>query len=407
MRSDDSNGPSGSTDVPDQAAPGWLFVVPRPPRHVGGVDQVVDSLVGRFRDGREFSPQLLVGTDELASGGTVEADPIKAHYLPLWSPVDHQHPFRALFSFVYRLPYRCWVMRRIIDQQNIRIINPHFPGLASLVFLVLKKLKLFRGKIILSFHGSDVRDALSSRGRERKLWWMLLQGADHIVVVSDDLAKDVLALDSTVAAKITTIYNGVDLALFTAAKQEQLARSSLPNQGKTILSIGAFVPIKGHDTLIRAFSHVLSQLPDARLIIVGGNGPELEPIRYLIKSLLLDDKVVISIDVPHERIPAFLSQAQLFVLASRREGFGLVVTEAAAAKVPVVCTKAHGLRELITDGVTGRLVEIDNHNALADAIVDVLTHPDEAARMALKFYDHVRNNLTWHRSYEKYIQLSR
>jgi L-malate glycosyltransferase len=407
MHSDDSNGPSGSTDASDQAAPGWLFVVPRPPRHVGGVDQVVDALVGQFRDGREFSPQLLVGTEELASGGTVEADLIKAHYLPLWSPVDHQHPFRAAFSFVYRLPYRCWVMRRIINQRNIKIINPHFPGLASLVFLVLKNLKLFKGKIILSFHGSDVRDALCSRGRERKLWWMLLRGADHIVVVSDDLAKDVLALDSTVAAKITTIYNGVDLALFTPAKQEQVARLSLPNQGKTILSIGAFVRIKGHDTLVRAFSHVLRQLPDARLVLVGGNGPELEPIRHLIKSLLLEDKVVISTDVPHEQIPAFLSQAQLFVLASRREGFGLVVTEAAAAKVPIVCTKAHGLRELITDGVTGRLVEIDNHNALADTIVDVLTHPDEAERMALKFYDYVTNNLTWHQSYERYIQLCR
>src|ERR1700691_3417856 len=307
MRSDDSNGPSGSTDVPDQAAPGWLFVVPRPPRHVGGVDQVVDSLVGRFRDGREFSPQLLVGTDELASGGTVEADPIKAHYLPLWSPVDHQHPFRALFSFVYRLPYRCWVMRRIIDQQNIRIINPHFPDLASLLFLALKKLKLFKGKIILSFHGSDIRNALATKGRERKLWRMLLRGADHIVVVSDYLAKDVLALDSTVAAKMKTIYNGVDHALFTPVEHEQRARFSVPNQDKTILSIGGFIPIKGHDILVRAFGLVLSQVPDARLVLVGGEGPEVETIRQLINSLSLAHRVTIFKPVPHARIPEFLS----------------------------------------------------------------------------------------------------
>jgi glycogen(starch) synthase len=112
-------------------------------------------------------------------------------------------------------------------------------------------------------------------------------------------------------------------------------------------------------------------------------------------------------DVPHERIPEFLSQAQLFVLASRRESFGLVVTEAAAAKVPVVCTNAEGLRELITDGVTGRLVDVDDHIALADAIVEVLTHPNEAQEMAVKFYEHVRSNLTWDQAYEKYIQLSR
>jgi glycosyltransferase involved in cell wall biosynthesis len=404
MRSNDDNGPSGSLDASNQATPGWLFVLPWSLRHTGGVNEVVKSLAAQFREGREFSPQLL---EQWESNSNDAKQLMKTHCLNLWSPVDHQHPFRAPFSFVYRLPYRCRVMRRIIDQHNIRIINPHFPDLASLLFLVLKKLKLFKGKIILSFHLSDVRAALSTKGRERKLWRILLRGVDHIVVVSEDLAKDVLALDSTVAARMTTIYNGVDLALFGPAEHEQGARFSLPNQGNTILSIGAFIPRKGHDTLVRAFGHVLGKVPDARLVLVGGDGPEIEPIRQLIASLSLAHRVTIFKDVPHERIPAFLSEAQIFVLASRRESFGLVVTEAAAAKVPVVCTKAGGIPELITDGVTGRLVDIDDHVALADAIVDVLTHPDEARRMAVNFYEYVSTNLTWHHAYEKYIRLSR
>jgi glycosyltransferase involved in cell wall biosynthesis len=371
------------------------------------VNQVVKSLIVEFRDGGAFSPQLLVSSEESESGGNAERELLKPYCLDLWSPVDHQHPVHAFFSFVYRLPRRCRIMRRIIDRHKIRIINPHFPDLASLLFLVLRKFKLFKGKIILSFHGSDVRNALSTKGQERKLWRMLLRGADHIVVVSNDLATDVLALDPTVAAKMTTIYNGVDLALFTPAEHEQPARFSLPNQGKTILSVGAFIPMKGHDVLVRAVGRVLSRMPDARLVLVGGDGPEIEPIRQLINSMSLAHRVTIFKDVPHECIPEFLAQAQLFVLASRRESFGLVVTEAGAAKVPVVCTKAQGLRELIIDGVTGRLVEIDDHIALADAIVDVLTHPDDARRMAAKFYEYVRSNLTWHHTYEKYIRLPR
>jgi glycosyltransferase involved in cell wall biosynthesis len=236
---------------------------------------------------------------------------------------------------------------------------------------------------------------------------VLLRGADHIVVVSHDLAKGVLALDPTVSAKMTTIYNGVDLTLFAPAEQGPHQRFSVLNQGKTILSVGAFTSRKGHDVLVRAFGRVLSKVPDARLVLVGGDGPEIESIRQLINSMSLAPSVSIFKDVPHERIPEFLSQAQLFVLASRRESFGLVVTEAAAAKVPVVCTNAEGLRELITDGVTGRLVDVDDHIALADAIVEVLTHPNEAQEMAVKFYEHVRSNLTWDQAYEKYIQLSR
>jgi len=297
-------------------------------------------------------------------------------------------------------------MRRFINQHNITIVNTHFPGLNSLLFVALKKLKLFKGKIILSFHLSDVRVAQAAEGRERRLWSVLLRGADHIVVVSADLAKEVLALDPTSAAKMTTIYNGVDLALFARGKDETCAPFSVPNQSKIIVSIGAFIPRKGHDVLVRAFGHVSHQVPDARLVLVGGDGPEVERIRRLIDSLGLSEKVAIFKDVPHEQIPAFLFQAQLFVLASRRESFGLVVTEAAAANVPVVCTKAQGLRELITDGVNGKLVAIDDHVALADAIVEVLTHSEEAGRMAANFYEYVKSSLTWHHAYEKYIQLS-
>lgn len=234
---------------------------------------------------------------------------------------------------------------------------------------------------------------------------MLLRGADHIVVVSDDLARNLPALDSTVTAKMTTIYNAVDLALFAPTERE-LTRLPVPNQSKTILSVATFIPLKGHDVLVRAFSHVLSKVPEARLILVGGDGPEIEPIRRLIDSLSLADSVVIFKDVAHERIPAFLSQAQLFVLASRSEGFPLVVVEAAAAKVPVVCTRVGGIPELITDRVNGRLVAIADHIALAGAIVDILTHPDEAQRMAMKLYEYVKSNLTWHQAYEKYIELA-
>jgi glycosyltransferase involved in cell wall biosynthesis len=406
MRSNDSSGPSGCLDTSDLAAPGWLFVLPWSLRHIGGVNEVVKSLVAQFRAGGVFSPHLLVSSGQSESGGTAELELIKPHYLEIRSPLDRKRPIRGLLSFLYRLPYRCWALRRIIDRHNIRIINSHFPDLASLLFLFLKKLNLFKGKIILSFHLSDVRDALSTKGRERKLWGMLLRGADHIVVVSDDLAKDVLALESTVAAKMTTIYNGVDLALFAAAEHERRARSSVPNQAKTILSIGAFIPRKGHDVLVRAFGHVLGKMMDVRLVLVGGDGPEIEPIRRLINSMSLAHRVSIFKDVPHECIPAFLSEAQLFVLASREESFGLVVTEAAAAKVPVVCTGAKGLRELITDRETGRLVDIDDPIALADAIVEILTHSDEAQQMATKFHEYVKNNLTWGHTYQKYLQLA-
>jgi len=108
----------------------------------------------------------------------------------------------------------------------------------------------------------------------------------------------------------------------------------------------------------------------------------------LIDSLGLSERVTIFKDVPHEQIPAFLFQAQLFVLASRREGHPLAVIEPGTAGLPVVCTRAFGLWQLISEGLAGRIVEVDDVAGLAHAIIDLLTHPDEAKRLATNFHEY-------------------
>lgn len=384
-----------------ESTPGWLFVLPWSLRHTGGVNQVVKSLIVQFRSDEMYRPYLLSESGD--SIPELGGEPI---CLDVWSPVNHDRPVRGWISYVARLPYRCWAMRRIVRQKNVRVINPHFPGLGSLLFVILKKINLFDGKLILSFHLSDVQGALSSQGVERKLWRILLRGADHIVVVSDDLARAVLALDPGVAAKVTTVYNGVDLQSFASVGHNPCSGLGLRSQSKIILSIGAFISRKGHEVLVRAFARVLKQMPDAHLVLVGGSGPESESIQQLIRSLSLKNNVTLFKDVPHEYIPEFFRHAQLFVLASRQESFGLVVTEAAAAQVPVVCTRAEGLRELIKDGVTGRLVNIDDHVALADAILQALTEPDDAKKMALAFFEQVKGHMTWHHAYARYLQIA-
>ncbi len=402
---------SNSTAPPhksDRTAPGWLFVLPWSLRLIagGGVNEVVKALIREFRNDGVFTPHLLVSTEEPEGGPTAGPEVIKPFLLNLWSPVNHEHPVRGLISFAFRLPYRCWALRRIIKRHNITVINPHFPGLYCLVFIILKRLKLFSGEIILSFHLSDVQDALAATDIEKKLWKILLRGANHIVVVSDDLGNAVLALDPAVATKMTTIYNGVDFDLFDPTERKTGNRFPVPIQGKLILSMGAFMERKGHDVLVRAFSLVASEIPDVHLLLVGQDGPELKSIRELIDKLSLRERVFIYVDVPHERVPSLFDQAELFVLASRKESFGLVVTEAAAAKVPVVCTRAEGLRELITDGITGSLVNIDDDVALANTIIDVLRHPVKAQRMAEALYEQVKNNMTWQDAYIRYVRVA-
>jgi glycosyltransferase involved in cell wall biosynthesis len=143
------------------------------------------------------------------------------------------------------------------------------------------------------------------------------------------------------------------------------------------------------------------------LVIVGGDGPEIEPLRQLINSMSLTNKIDLNKDIPHDRIPAFLSRAQLFVLASLQEGHPLAVIEAGAACVPVVCTRTAGSHELISDNVTGRVVGFGDEHALAAAMTDLLTHPGEAHRMAVRFHEYVKKNLTLDHTYKKYLRVAR
>jgi glycosyltransferase involved in cell wall biosynthesis len=380
-------------------------VLPWSIRHTGGVNQVVSSLIKCFLEHGIFSPQLLITSDE-ESSDIIEPGLITPHHLDIWSPVDDQHPIRSVTSFIYNLPRRCWVLRRMITQGRIQVINPHYPGLGCLLFVILKKLRLFRGMIILSFHLSDIRSASRTAGLERRLWKLVLRAADHVVVVSNDLGKDVLALESTAAGKITTVYNGVDLSLFGRADGELRTKSFDPDQGKSVVSVGAFLQRKGHEVLVRAFARVVKKIPDVRLIIIGGDGPEAEPLQNLIKTASLTDRVFLIKNVPHEQVPTYLFRANLFVLASREEGNPLAVIEAGAAGLPVIFTRKAGSRELINDGVTGRLVDVDDECALADAIIDLLEHPEEAQQMAANFYEYIKNNLSWEKTYAQYLRLA-
>jgi glycosyltransferase involved in cell wall biosynthesis len=386
--------------------PGWLFVVPWSLREVGGVNQVVKSLVLRFREGTEFVPHLLVTTRD-TKAAQVGPEAIAPLYLEVWSPVDERHQVKALFSFVGRFPGRYKALRRMVVRQNVRIINPHFPGLNAILFLALKRFGQFDGQIILSFHGSDVKAVMGTVGLERWLWKIVLRRADQIAVVSKSLGSELLALEPRIADKLTTIYNGVDLEMFSAPRVDRGVALQKSDQIETIIGIGSFSEIKGHDVLVQAFSLVVEKIPNVRLLLVGSDGPALTKIRHLVDIKHLADRVVIHTDISHEQIPSLLAGSQLFVLASRREGFPLVLVEAAAARVPIVCTNVGGMPELISDGVTGRLVDVENPNALADAIIDVLSHPAKAQQFAANCFEYVKKNLTWRQTYNKYLRLSR
>lgn len=150
-----------------------------------------------------------------------------------------------------------------------------------------------------------------------------------------------------------------------ARDMNQFACSGSHKGPLTIITVGRLVPEKAVDVLVQAFADVAEDFPDWRLLIAG-DGPERAVLTKLVHTLRVADRVCLAgwVAEPGE----MLANASVFVMSSRYEGFPNALLEAMACGLPVISTTHVGSRELITDGVDGLLVDINNREQLAHAM---------------------------------------
>ena len=174
------------------------------------------------------------------------------------------------------------------------------------------------------------------------------------------------------------IFAGIDTARFDRPSQNLRAELGIPPQSFVIASLGSLIPRKGHDVLVRAFAQLPDMDPAPRLLLASC-GPEEGALRDLARSLGVADRVLMPGYVASTG-PVFRT-ADVFSLASRTEGFGLVFAEAGHFGLPVVATTVGGIPEVVADGETGLLVPPNDVTALAKALGALAADPVLRARM--------------------------
>jgi glycosyltransferase involved in cell wall biosynthesis len=157
-------------------------------------------------------------------------------------------------------------------------------------------------------------------------------------------------------------------------------------RSQIVLSVGALIPIKGHDVLIEAFSRVRSTFPSLRLTIVG-DGKCRDSLEVLARRNNLAEKIDFAGHCARTKIRDLLSESIIFVMPSRAEGLPLAALEAMSCGVPIIASKVGGVPSIIEHQVSGLLVPPDCPKALADAIQKLLRNPDEAQMLALHAHE--------------------
>lgn len=191
----------------------------------------------------------------------------------------------------------------------------------------------------------------------------LVREADWITGVSDDVVSDALALDPSVADRITLIRNGV--------AAPTLAPTPVPDGPAHFVSVGRLVPQKGFERAIAAVAELAPRHPDLRLTIVGV-GPLRSELEHQANELGVADRIEFTGAVDHDDIPALMNDALALVMPSRYEGLPLVALEAAWMARPVVGTMAPGLSQAVVDGDNGLLVDPADPRALAAALESLI-----------------------------------
>lgn len=298
-------------------------------------------------------------------------------------------------------PRALWRLARLVRRERIDIVCT--VGCGD---------KMFWGRLAGRLGGAravvalirKTRSAAGGRILERPNRW-LTPITDRFVAVAESAARYLVEEEGLPAAKVSWIHNGVDPERFCGAGREEARRElGLTPQDLTVVHVAVLRPEKGHDVLLAAAREVLREVPRARFLLAG-EGPARVEIEGRVRAAGLGGAVRL---LGHrDDVERVLAAGDLAVLSShpRVEAFPNAVLQAMASGLPVVSTDVGSVREMIEDGVEGRLVPPGDPPALAAALRELLADGERRQTAGARARERVLKQFTSERMARAYEDL--
>ena len=294
-----------------------------------------------------------------------------------------------------------------------RVVHAHY-WLGGLVARTLREhwgtpwVQSFHTLARTKAHAGLPLEAVRARAEQQ-----IINDADRLVAGSVSEAKDLIRLYRASRDRICVAQPGVDPRHALAADPEPLRRRLGLKGRRVVLFCGRLEPLKGGDTLVDAIA-ALTEDPafdDVTVLVIGDEsgdgraaGGERARLQERVRGSGVAGHVRFIGAVPHERVADYYALADVCVVPSRTESFGLVALEAQSLGTPVVAAAVGGLTEIVESGVTGILVPGRDPRHYADAIASVLADPERRARMGMAARERA-NRYTWSRAVERLLAI--
>lgn len=260
----------------------------------------------------------------------------------------------------------------LVETYDLELIHAHYavPHAVS-AYLAKQILNSQLIKIITTLHGTDIT-LVGSDQSFRRVIKFTIEKSDGVTAVSDYLKQQTIR-EFDIQREIRVIHNFIDPARPAQHRNQCNRESYAPHGEKILMHASNFRPVKRVGDVVRIFAEVHARIP-AKLILIG-DGPERPFIQQLIKDLKLSAEVYFLGEQDHLE-PLFFC-ADLFLLPSEQESFGLTALEAMNCSVPVIATEIGGLPEVITHGETGYLYPVGEIKKMAEKSIELLSNPEK------------------------------
>lgn len=258
-------------------------------------------------------------------------------------------------------------MAQVAKTESLDLLHVHYAVPHAVCAYLAKQMVGEHLKVVTTLHGTDI----TVLGYDRSLRDIILFGiesSDAVTAVSDSLIEETVRM-FPVKKPLRRIYNFVDNRVYYPRDVRHMRRDYARDDEKIVLHISNFRAVKRVPDVVKTFQRIRERVP-AKLLLIG-DGPEWSTVCQLVKQLGLEEHVLCL--GKQDEVVKIISLADLLLLPSERESFGLVALEAMACGVPTVASRTGGLGEVIAHGETGYLCPVGDTEAMARHAVELLT----------------------------------
>ncbi|MEM2154083.1 MAG: glycosyltransferase family 4 protein [Nitrososphaeria archaeon] len=371
-----------------------------PPNIIGGIARHVDEL-SKFLVKKNVEVTII--TPEVSGAPLYEVkDGLRIFRVPIQIPTPNFYTW----IFVLNHFFSKKIAQLTREEKTFDIIHAH----DWMTVPCSSEAKLYTGSnFILTFHSLEFKRSQGSQTLESRMiesieWWGSYD-AHKIIVCSDSMRKDVIERFNVPEEKLVVIPNGIDPTRLNIIVDVSETRKKYNVFWKEImiLFVGRLTPQKGCEYLIRAMPYVLGKY-NAKLVIVG-DGPSRGFLESEVNRLGLLGRVIFTGFLPDDEMIKLLKSADVLVVPSVYEPFGIVALEGMAAGVPVIASDVDGLSEIIEHQVNGIKVFPRDPYSIYWGIDTILSNPSLAESIKKRAKESVDKKFSWNVIAEKTIEI--